>query len=69
MNKELVVWPRLGTNLGGPSLSEPFNEHICRPNVAVHKNVRIYAVTANFKQTILFVSCGKFIYLYDILFP
>ena len=44
-----LVGPRVGTIYGGHPLSKPFYEYISRPNLAVHKNVRINRVTANFK--------------------
>ena len=41
MSMELVG-PRLGTIHGGPPLFEPFDKHICRPDLAVHKYVNEY---------------------------
>ena len=56
MSMELVG-PRVGTIHGGPPLFEPFYKYISRPNLAVHENVRVSTVTANFKRTIGIKPC------------
>ena len=52
-----LVWPQLGTIHGGLPLSEPFDKDINGQNVAIHENVRVNTVTANFEWTIGIKFC------------